>query len=175
MGTRAIPALVAAVVCATSAIWAADRAERGAAVAPAVSAVAAAGSLGFDEAVEPWIHHKMAPELRAKLEAGFEKPDGLLDAILIHLPIREPDARIPEPWLAFESKHQESARLLVGQVTGQSWIHGPSLGQKLCQYGRELALILIECPYELYRPVDIIPQKGCLQPGVGIHIGPRFS
>jgi hypothetical protein len=72
MRARAIPVLVAIVVCAYSPIWAGDGNEGSVAVNPAAATVAVAGYHGYEETVEPWIHHKMAPNVRAKLEAGFD-------------------------------------------------------------------------------------------------------
>jgi hypothetical protein len=46
--------------------------DGGGVVAPAVATVAVSSSLGFNTPVEPWIHHKMEPGVREKLEAGFD-------------------------------------------------------------------------------------------------------
>jgi hypothetical protein len=67
-----VPALVAISVCAHSAIWAGARNGGGGVVTSAVATVAVSGDHDHEEIVEPWIHPKMAPEVRAKLEAGFE-------------------------------------------------------------------------------------------------------
>jgi hypothetical protein len=72
MRARTFRALVAISVCACSPIWAGDGNEAGAVVDPAVAAVAVTGYQSYEEMVEPWIHPKMAPNLRAKLEAGFD-------------------------------------------------------------------------------------------------------
>jgi len=72
MEARAIPALVAIFICAQSAISAGSDNDRGRVVAPAVAAVAVSGSLENAVPVEPWIHHKMEPGVRARLEAGFD-------------------------------------------------------------------------------------------------------
>lgn len=72
MQAKAVPALVAIFVCSHAATWAGDDGDGGGFVAPAVAAVAIASHHGYEEIVEPWIHHKMAPNVRAKLEAGFD-------------------------------------------------------------------------------------------------------
>ena len=72
MEARAIPALVAIFVCAQTAISAGNDNDRGGIAAPAVAAVAVSGSLEYHAPVEPWIHHKMDPKVRARLEAGFD-------------------------------------------------------------------------------------------------------
>jgi hypothetical protein len=72
MRARAFPALVAIVVWLCSPIWAGDGNEGGVVVPSAVAAVAVGEYHGYEETVEPWIHHKMAPNVRAKLEAGFD-------------------------------------------------------------------------------------------------------
>jgi len=71
MQARAIPALVAIFVCPYSPILADDGSDRGGSVKPAVAIAGAARYYGNEEAVEPWIHPKMAPSVRAKVEAGF--------------------------------------------------------------------------------------------------------
>jgi len=72
MRARAFLALAAILVCAYSPIWAGDGDDGVAVANPAVAAVAVAGYHGHGESVEPWIHPKMAPNVRAKLEAGFD-------------------------------------------------------------------------------------------------------
>jgi len=72
MEVRAIPALVAIFVCAQSAISEGNDNDGGGVVAPAVAAVAVSGSLENVVSAEPWIHHKMEPGVRARLEAGFD-------------------------------------------------------------------------------------------------------
>jgi len=72
MEARAIPALVAIFVCAHSAMSAGNDNDGGGIVAPAVAAVAVSSSPGYTLDVEPWIHPKMEPGARAKLEAGFD-------------------------------------------------------------------------------------------------------
>jgi hypothetical protein len=72
MGARAIPALVAIFVCAHSAAVEGNDNDGGGVTAPAVAAVAVTGSLGYDQPVDPWIHRKMDPSVRARLEAGFD-------------------------------------------------------------------------------------------------------
>lgn len=72
MGSRAISAFVAILVCANSATRAGDDSEEGEFVAPIVAAVAVAHSLDYWAPIEPWVHHKMDPAVRSKLEAGFE-------------------------------------------------------------------------------------------------------
>jgi len=72
MEARAVPALVAIFVCAHAAMAAGNDNDGGGIVAPAVAAVAVSSSPGYNLDVEPWIHHKMDPGVRAKLEAGFE-------------------------------------------------------------------------------------------------------
>lgn len=71
MGARAIPAFVAIFVCAHSAMLEGTDNDGGGVTAPAVAAVAVTGSLGSNPPVEPWIHPKMEPCVRARLEAGF--------------------------------------------------------------------------------------------------------
>ncbi len=71
MEARAVPLLVAIFVCAQSAILEGNENDGGGVVAPAVAVVAVSGSLGYKPPVEPWIHHKMDPRVREKLEAGF--------------------------------------------------------------------------------------------------------
>mgnify|MGYP000730056590 CR=1 FL=1 len=72
MEARAIPALVAIFVCAHSAVLEGNDKDGGRVTGPAVAAVAVTGSLGFDPSVEPWIHPKMDPSVRERLEAGFD-------------------------------------------------------------------------------------------------------
>ncbi len=72
MEARAVSALVAIFVCAQSAISAGSDNDRGGVVAPAVAAVAVSGSIENAVPVEPWIHHRMEPGVRARLEAGFD-------------------------------------------------------------------------------------------------------
>jgi len=72
MVARAVPALVAIFLCAQSAMLEGTDNDGGGVVAPAVAAVAVSSSLGYNPPVEPWIHHKMDPGVREKLEAGFD-------------------------------------------------------------------------------------------------------
>ena len=72
MQARAVPALVAIFLCTQSAMWAGDDDGGGGIVAPAVAADAVAGTLQPAVPIQPWIHHKMDPDVMAKLEAGFE-------------------------------------------------------------------------------------------------------
>jgi len=72
MEARAIPALVAIFVCAHSAMSAGNDNDGAGIVAPAVAAVAVSSSPGYNLEVEPWIHPKMEPATRAKVEAGFD-------------------------------------------------------------------------------------------------------
>lgn len=44
----------------------------GATAAPAVASVAVTSAVAGFEPIEPWIHHKMDPVIRTKLEAGFD-------------------------------------------------------------------------------------------------------
>jgi hypothetical protein len=72
MEARAVPALVAIFVCTHAAMSAGnDNSEVGIAT-PTVAAVAVSSSLGHNAPVEPWIHHKMDPGVRTRLEAGFD-------------------------------------------------------------------------------------------------------
>jgi len=72
MGARAIPALVAIFVCAQPAMSAGNENDGGGVVTQAVAAVAVSSSLEFNQPMEPWIHPKMEPGAREKLEAGFD-------------------------------------------------------------------------------------------------------
>jgi len=72
MEARAVPVLVAIFVRAQSAMLEGNENDGGGVVAPAVAAVAVSSSFGFNTPVEPWIHHKMDPGVREKLEAGFD-------------------------------------------------------------------------------------------------------
>jgi hypothetical protein len=72
MGTRAIPALVAILVCAHSAILEGNDNDGGRAAAQVVAVVAVSSSYAYNTPVEPWIHKKMDPGVKAKLEAGFD-------------------------------------------------------------------------------------------------------
>ena len=72
MEARAVPALVVIFVCAHSAMSAGNDSDGGGVVAPAVASVAVAGTLQHAVPIEPWIHHKMDPDVRARLEAGFD-------------------------------------------------------------------------------------------------------
>lgn len=72
MGARAIPALVAIFVCAQSAMSEGNDKTGGGAVTQTVAVVAVSGSSEYSVPVEPWIHQKMEPSVRAKLEAGFD-------------------------------------------------------------------------------------------------------
>ena len=71
MQARAIPALVAIFVCPCSPTLAEDGSERSGSVKPAGAVARAEGYHGDEEALQPWIHHKMEPSVRAKVEAGF--------------------------------------------------------------------------------------------------------
>jgi hypothetical protein len=53
-------------------MWAGELGDEGGVAAATVASVAAIGSLELEAPVDPWIHHKMAPDIRAKLEAGFD-------------------------------------------------------------------------------------------------------
>ena len=69
---RVIPALIAILAGAYAPIWAADGSEGNDGANHAIPAVAGAVYHGHEETVEPWVHRKMAPNVRAQLEAGFD-------------------------------------------------------------------------------------------------------
>jgi hypothetical protein len=71
MRATTIPAVVAIFICTLPAISVGNDANERSAVSAVGSEVAVARSDDSGEVVQPWIHHKMDPVAREKLEAGF--------------------------------------------------------------------------------------------------------
>lgn len=72
MGRRRAAAILAALMlCSQAVIWAGDSHRKAGLAVPAAATAPAAAS-PTAEPVKPWIHHKMDPDVRARLEAGFD-------------------------------------------------------------------------------------------------------
>ncbi len=63
---------IAIVVCATASFGVCAENDDGGVNATAVASVAVSTAVDSSMPIQPWIHHKMDPDVRATLEAGFD-------------------------------------------------------------------------------------------------------